>query len=203
MSPEASSGGPADHTPLATHHAMPSVAWTEAEADAATEEDAFRVLYDTHFSFVWRCLRALGVPERQLDDAAQEVFLVAHRRLRDFRGDSSLRTWLYGILRNVAANQRRTLRRRRGHALLDERTPAPGPGPETLLQERERAAFVERFAADLDAPKRDVFVLGMVEQLSMPEVAEILGIPLNTAYTRLRTVRAEFRRAVARMRDEL
>ena len=67
-----------------------------------TSETSFRGVYTEHFPFVWRCLRGLGVAEAALDDVAQEVFLIVHRRLAEFRGDASLRTWLYAIVRNVA-----------------------------------------------------------------------------------------------------
>lgn len=180
---------------------MPSTA-TKLPAPVAAE-GGFRALYDQYFTFVWRCLRALGVAETHVDDAAQEVFLVAHRRLPEFRGESSLRTWLYGIVRNVAANQRRTQRRKGGLAHLDEAAFAGAePSPEMRLAERERAEFVVRFAEGLDPKKRDVFVLALVEQLTIPEVAEILEIPVNTAYTRLRAVRAELRSAIERSRSE-
>ncbi|MDD9965158.1 MAG: sigma-70 family RNA polymerase sigma factor [Myxococcales bacterium] len=164
---------------------------------------SFRDLYDAHFSFVWRCLRGMGVPEAHVDDAVQEVFLVAHRRLADFRGDASHRTWLYGIVRHVAANHRRTLRRKGGHAELDPDTPSAAADPERRLQAQQRAAFVQRFADQLDDRRRDIFVLAVLEQLTIPEVAEILALPVNTAYTRLRSVRAEFRKAVRREVDAL
>lgn len=161
----------------------------------------FAEVYRAYFGFVWRCLRGLGVPERQLDDAAQDVFVAVHRRLDEFRGESSLRTWLYGILRNVAANQRRSERRRGGVSALDSEPVATGPRPDESAQDRQAADFVAGFVAGLDDKKRDVFVLGLIEQLTMPEVAETLGVPLNTAYTRLRSVRQEFTRALARRRE--
>ena len=68
------------------------------------------------------------------------------------------------------------------------------------MQDQQAAAFVTRFLADVSERKRDVFVLAVLEQMSVPEVAETLGIPLNTAYTRLRDVRLEFRKALARHR---
>lgn len=81
---------------------------------------------------------------------------------------------------------------------LDERAPSSAKGPLEQAEDAEAARFVERFAAKLDDKKRDVFVLAVVEELSIPEVAQMLSIPLNTAYTRLRIVRAEFRQALAR-----
>lgn len=166
----------------------------------ATEPREFAVIYGQYFGFVWRCLQGLGVARAALDDATQEVFVVVHRRLAEFRGEASMRTWLYGILRNVAANQRRS-ERRRAHVipLSEGREPeAPGKGPHERAQDREAADFVQRFLASVSEKKRDVFVLALIEQIPMPEVAATLGLPLNTAYSRLRDVRSDFQRALAR-----
>jgi RNA polymerase sigma-70 factor (ECF subfamily) len=147
---------------------------TPKASSGVPAEQEFAVIYAQHFGFVWRCLRALGVIESALDDAAQEVFLVVHRRLGDFRGDSSLRTWLYGVVRNVAGNQRRSVRRRPRPAPLEFEPESTDADPHEHAQEREAAEFVRRFADGLDDKKRDVFVLALVEQLSIPEVAETL-----------------------------
>lgn len=158
----------------------------------------FRALYAEHFAFVWRCLRSLGVATAALDDTAQEVFLTVHRRLADFRGESIPRTWIYGILRNVAANQRRSSRRRGSETALAFDLTSSAPGPLDNLQDRQAAEFTERFLSRLDEKKREVFVLSVLEEMPIPEVAAALGIPLNTAYTRLRASRLEFQRALAR-----
>lgn len=124
--------------------------------------------------------------------------MAVHRGLSGFRGDSELRTWLYGIVHNVAFKHRRTAARKgRAEPLLAEPV-GTGPSPDEQAQDAQAAAFVAQFAATLDDKKRDVFVLALVEGLPTPEVAEILGVPLNTAYTRLRSVRAELRAALQR-----
>ena len=126
------------------------------------------------------------------------MFIIVHRRSSDFRQASSFRTWLYGIVRNVAANHRRSLRRKGAPEPLDARWPSDAAGPAEQAQDGEAAAFVQRFLERVEPKKRDVFVLAVLEELSIPEVAEMLSIPLNTAYTRLRLVRAEFRKALER-----
>lgn len=158
----------------------------------------FAVVYTDNFAFVWRCLRGHGVPPRSLDDAAQEVFLVVHRGLSSYRGDSHLRTWLYGIVRNVAYKQRRTHWRKGRTEPLEVEPAALDPTPHDRAQDAQVAALVERVAASLDEKKRDVLVLALLEELPIPEVAEILGVPLNTAYTRLRAVRTALRAAFER-----
>ena len=163
-----------------------------------TNPSEFRELYREQFGFVWRCLGALGVPSAGLDDAAQEVFVVVHRRLSEFRGESLLRTWLYGIVRNVASNARRAQRRRGIQHELRDSQPGIQPDPSASFETREAASLVQRFVDELDEDQRDLFVLALVEQLTIPEVAALLGIPLNTAYSRLRALRHEFRCALAR-----
>jgi RNA polymerase sigma-70 factor (ECF subfamily) len=166
-------------------------------ADAPT----FEQVYSQHFPFVWRCLRALGVPDRAVDDAAQDVFLAAHRQLPAFRGESTMRTWLFAILRNVASNHRRTVHRREANDRpLRADLVLASPDPLERAQNAQAADFILGFLAGLDDKKRAVFVLGVLEEMSMPEVAAALAIPLNTAYTRLRRARDDFERALAARR---
>jgi RNA polymerase sigma-70 factor, ECF subfamily len=171
------------------------------ESPGAQRQSArsFDDIYAQYFPFVWRCLRGLGVPRGGLDDAAQDVFLVVHRQLAGFRGESSPQTWLYGIARHVASNHQRHARRKQAplEPLVSE--PAhPDPGPHERAADAEAAAFVEAFVAGLDDRRRDIFILAVLEEMTIPEVAAALSIPLNTAYTRLRAVRADFERALAR-----
>jgi RNA polymerase sigma-70 factor (ECF subfamily) len=160
---------------------------------------SFDDIYTRYFPFVWRCLRRLGVAPGALDDAAQDVFLVVHRQLGGFRGQSSAQTWLYGITRHVASNHVRQVRRKQAplDPLVSE--PAhPDPGPHERAADAEAAAFVEAFVAGLDDKRRDIFILAVLEEMTIPEVAAWLSIPLNTAYSRLRAVRLDFERALER-----
>lgn len=157
----------------------------------------FDTVYAELFPFVWRCLRGLGVPDGSLDDACQDVFLVVHRRLREFSGKASVRTWLYGIVRKVASNQRRTSQRKGQGAPLDDELPSVAPSPHDRAEEAEVAAFVRAFLDDLEPKRREVFLLALLEGMSIPEVATALSIPVNTAYTRVRLVRTEFEKAFA------
>lgn len=166
-------------------------------APVVRDGTGFEAIYSEHFAFVWRCLRGLGVPEAGIDDAAQDVFVIVHRRLSEFRGESTLRTWLYAIVRNVASNARRSQRRKGELAELPLDAAATSGDPHQSAQDQQAARFVRSFLEGVGEKKRELFVLAVIEQLSVPEVAEALGIPLNTAYTRLRSVRAEFQAALA------
>lgn len=175
-------------------------------APAPVEESlVFEDIYERYFDFVWCNVRRLGVPEASADDAVQEVFLVVHRRLREFEGRSSFRTWLFGIVLRVASEQRRVLRRKSPHAcaggasvdadmIADERTASPHEA--TARSQEVRLLY--KLLDQLDDDKRVVFVLAELEQMSIPEIAESLGANVNTIYARLRAARRDFEQAVAR-----
>jgi RNA polymerase sigma-70 factor (ECF subfamily) len=170
--------------------------------------DGPRALYETHFGFVWRNLRRLGVPESSAEDAAQDVFLTVHRRYSSYDARwSRVETWLYGILLRVASDHRRSRRRRRrrfdSSAELEavlERSGSHEAGPDEVVARNEARELLETVLGTLGDKKRSVFVMVDMEQLSVPEAAEALGVNVNTAYWRLRAARKEFDRALARMR---
>jgi len=167
-----------------------------APLDRAEEAGVtFDEVYDHHVAFVWRVLRSLGVPPAQLEDAAQDVFVVVHRRLGDFEGRSAITTWLFGITRKVAAKHRK-------------RAPLAGPPSELMstadpFRDAARAEAAAQVAAILDRmddDKRIVFALVELEHQSVADVARMLGINSNTASSRLRLARGEFAAAVKRER---
>lgn len=162
----------------------------------------FDVVYEELFEFVWRSARRLGVHEASVDDVTQDVFLVVHRRLSEFEGRSSVKTWLFGITLRVVSDWRRTKRRKGGLLELpaEDRLPSPGTGPDAALEREESARLLQALLEQLDDDKREVFVMVELEELSAPEVAAMLAIPLNTVYSRLRVARGEFERALGRHR---
>ena len=153
-------------------------------------------LYDAHVTMVWRSLKALGVPEAALDDAVQDVFLVVHRRAGEFDARSSLKSWLFGIAYRVAANHRRSLRRRSG-CELDPDLPDRGPDPQQQLQHAEATRFVQQFLETLNEPNRAAFTACVLEHMSVAEAAEAFGVNVNTLYSRVRSVRERFMSALA------
>jgi RNA polymerase sigma-70 factor (ECF subfamily) len=165
----------------------------------AKDEASWSELYDEHFDFVWRSLRRLGVQTSSLDDATQEVFLVAIRRQDAFEGRSALKTWLFGITWNIARNLSRS---RASHeeplpeAVMDMR----GVGQEEAAARSEAVRTLYRVLDRLDPDKRDVFVMVELEEMGAKEVAEITGAPINTVYSRLRAARAEFEAGLERLR---
>jgi RNA polymerase sigma-70 factor (ECF subfamily) len=158
----------------------------------------FELLYAQYFRGIWRTLRRLGVTAAQLDDAAQDVFVVAYRRLAEFDG-RSLRGWLYAIAVRVASDYRRGAARRQSLP-LSESLPALAPDPARASELNESVRVLHLLLGELDEAKRTVFVLGELEELSAPEIAEVLGVNLNTVYSRLRAARADFDAALKRYR---
>ena len=163
---------------------------------------AFDRVYEEHFDFVWRSARRLGVADEALDDVAQEIFLVVHRKLSEFEGRSSLRTWLYAIARRVVSDHRRSARRKRPHTPLPE-TLSSSATPHGDAVRQQAATILHAFLESLPDEQREVFVLAELEQMTAPEIAEATAAPVNTVYSRLRLARQSFERCVARHRARL
>ncbi len=158
-------------------------------------EDVFR----RHYAYVWRSLARLGVGAAQLDDATQDVFVVVHHRLAEFAGHAKLTTWLFEIVRRVALQYRRQrCRSPIGVAIpTDHRDPRPGPFEQ--MTRIEALELMQAWLDELDDGKRIVFVMAELEQLQGPEIADRLGMNLNTVYARLRGARRHLARRVRRL----
>lgn len=191
-------GSPGHPQAMATQTPTLPVPRTPAAGEIAAPAPGFQAVYAEHVDAVWRSLRSLGVPDAGVEDAVQDIFLVVHRRLPEFAGRSALRTWLFGIVLHVARNHRRRERRKGGGAPLDVDVADLGPGPHEEAVAAEAVELLARLLEELDEAKREVFVLGELEQMTAPEIAEALGIPVNTVYSRLRAARLGFAAAVAR-----
>ena len=158
----------------------------------------FQPVYEEHFAFVWRSLRLLGVADDALEDAAQDVFAVVSRQLAEFAGRSTLRTWIFSIVQRTAANYRRR-HRRKLKPLVPLRDGVIGsePTPHAHAEALDAAQRIERYAEGLDPERRALFVLVLLEEVPAPEAARALGLPLNTIYSRVRSLRAGLTRALA------
>lgn len=160
----------------------------------------FATIYEQHFDFVWRSARRLGVADRALDDAVQDVFIVVHRRLGEFEGRSSLKSWIFGIARRVAHDhRRRSSRKDRGEALPETIADGDTLSPLESVQKAQAVRLLHELLDSLDDDKREVFILAELEQMSVPEIAEAIGVNLNTVYSRLRAARQGFEQAIRRL----
>jgi RNA polymerase sigma-70 factor (ECF subfamily) len=157
----------------------------------------FDEVYTAHVAFVWRVLRTLGVAPEQLEDAAQDVFVIVHRRLAGFEGRAAITTWLFAITRRIASRYRRKHQPR--PAPPSEWTAAADPFADA--SKGEAATIIAAAMERLDDDKRLVFALVELEQLAVAEVARMLDINVNTAYSRLRLARAELTDHVRRTQE--
>jgi RNA polymerase sigma-70 factor (ECF subfamily) len=158
----------------------------------------FADVYREYFAYVWRVLSRWGVRAPEIEDAVQEVFLVVHRRLADFDPSRPIRPWLSGIAHRVAlAESRRTQRRNEDLGEVPEEATDLNPEQAVLVREQFRRV---RTALDrLHMEQRVVLVLADMEGMSGPEVAEALGVTLNTVYSRLRRGRQRIRTELRRL----
>lgn len=157
---------------------------------------SFEALYDAHVDDVWRAVRRLGLDGATVDDVVQETFVTAWRSLDSFAGRSQLKTWLIGIAFNHA---RHALRARRPVEALDEALATSRQGPDedaTRQQRRDQLLVMLRALPD---EQREVFVMMDLEGFTAPQVAQLMAVPVNTVYSRLRLARAAVDDAVSRL----
>jgi RNA polymerase sigma-70 factor (ECF subfamily) len=156
------------------------------------------LLYRKHFAFVWRNARRLGCTEDWLDDAVHEVFLVATRRLGEFQGRSSVRTWLFAITFRVVGRMQRDRARQRRHTqrYASEQTERISDA----ARESESAQYLRQLLLKLSEPQRVVLILAELEGFTSAEIAETLGMPAGTVDSRLRAARIQLTRTLERDR---
>jgi RNA polymerase sigma-70 factor, ECF subfamily len=162
----------------------------------------FHAIYKEFFQFVWSSARHLGASADAIDDVVQDVFIIIHSRLATLQNPGALRSWIYGIVRRTVSDYRRSRRTRdaAGARLGAElRSTRPSlPSPLEMAERSSEVEMLESILAELDEPKREIFVMVEVLEMTVPEVVQALEIPLNTAYSRLRLARELFEEALAR-----
>jgi RNA polymerase sigma-70 factor (ECF subfamily) len=178
----------------------------DREDESVGDVRSFSSLYDAHVDFVWRSARRLGVDDEAADDVVQQVFVVVHRRLSEFEGRASVKSWLFAILLRVVQDHRRSLRRksphRSGEAVDPDDLPAAtvASDPYEALSRAEASRLINQLLECLDKDRRAVFVMAELEQMTPAEIAEALEVDVRVVYARLRAARADFEEAAARLR---
>jgi len=168
-----------------------------ARALAPADARLLGQLYDAHADAIFRALARWGVRDASLDDALQETFLIASRKLPEFEGRSTHLTWLFGIALRVARGVRRT----RAHESMGAADPASTESPDEQGEAPPPVAAPDPALPTIDAEQREVFVLAELEELTVPEIAEITGAKLNTVYSRLRLARQAVNAALTKHRE--
>lgn len=189
-----------------------TIVWS-AHADASknpprveipSEPVTFQQVYDTHIDYVWRTVCRLGIRGAAVQDVTQDVFLIVHRKLAEFEGRASVKTWLFRVVRRVVSDHRRTRRRKDGRtdgAVNVEQIPAAAEsGPDVSAARAEAVRLLYQILDTLDEEKREVFILAELDQWPAPQIAQALEINVNTVYSRLRLAREGFNLALARHR---
>lgn len=170
-------------------------------SEASPNHGRLRAAFDQHFDYVWRLLRRLGVHEASVDDAAQQVFLTLSGKLAQVTHGKE-RAFLTGTAFRVASNQRRG--ERRSHERADEEPIAraidPAPSPEELVDASRQRVWLDRTLDRLPLELRAVLVLFELEDLTAPEIATLLDLPVGTVASRLRRARQVFLEAAEELR---
>jgi len=169
---------------------------------ALTRDDVrIREMVDAHFDVVWRTLWRCGVPRAGVDDAAQQVFLVAMRKL-DLIDRMTERAYLLGIAVRVAADARRSHRRLREVPHDDDDGAIGSDGaasPEDLVDQKRARQLLDTVLASMPEDLRDALVLFEIEGVPIAQIAEVLDIPIGTVGSRIRRARDLFQSKVDRL----
>jgi RNA polymerase sigma-70 factor (ECF subfamily) len=175
----------------------------QPDASPAGRTVCLRELFQLHASYVWHSFRRLGVQSRDLDDLTHDLFLEVQRHLGDYDPSRRIRPWLFGFaLRLASAYRRRASRRYEVQAHSWDETADSSALPDEQLAARQDRRLVVQALDAVDMDRRAVFVLYDIDGEPMKEIARSLGIPVNTAYSRLRLARSEFGLAVKRLRAQ-
>jgi RNA polymerase sigma-70 factor (ECF subfamily) len=167
--------------------------------NAASGVPPFQAIYKQYLDFVWSSARHLGAGPDVIDDVVQDVFIVIHAKLATLQRPEALRSWIYGIVRRTVSDYRRSRRTRdAAGARLGAEPKSSHPSPLDMAERNDDLELLESVLAELDEPKREVFLMVEILEMTVPEVVQGLDIPLNTAYSRLRLARQDFEEALAR-----
>lgn len=159
----------------------------------------FESIYLGQIDYLWVTLRRLGVGEADLADVAHDVFITVHRRIGSYDATRPVRPWLFAIALRVAANHRRSVRRRREVAVEHEAVDVRTSADERLAQQRNQHLVFDALDR-LSEGQRTVFVLHELEGKPAPVIASELDVPVNTVYSRLRLAHKRFSRVVEMLR---
>lgn len=175
---------------------------TETGRSSQSRSDApdTRRVFEEEFAWVLRTLQRFGVRPRDLEDVTHDVFVVFHARRAEYDPSRPLRPWLMGIAFRVASDYRRRAGHRNELLQEPEDSADSDRSPEQATEQARARQLLLRAFEQVEAERLSVLLLHDIDEIAMPQIAEALGIPLNTAYSRLRLARRDLAQAVARMK---
>ncbi|HMA96926.1 MAG TPA: sigma-70 family RNA polymerase sigma factor [Polyangiaceae bacterium] len=180
--------------------AVPSVTSDAGDGSASARIHRLKRLIRDHHDLVWRTLRRLGVPDRDVEDGVQRTFLIVGNKI-DQIGVDQERSFVFGVAMRVASDVRRTQRRRPEELVAEHADETDQrPSPEALLDQEEMLSLLGVLLRKLPEEQRAVLLLHDLEQMSLSEIATMLDIPAGTAASRLRRGRLAFERLVSEWR---
>jgi RNA polymerase sigma-70 factor, ECF subfamily len=173
--------------------------------DDAAYDELVRVYHASIFHVAYRMLGDSG----DASDVVQEIFLKVFRNINGFKGESSLKTWIFRIAFSEILNRLRWWKRRHRHATvsLDEDQNGNGygyqlsdstPGPEQILQSKEQEQAIQQALKKLSSDHRSIIILRDIEGFSYGEIAEVLGVSIGTVKSRLARARADLKKSLMR-----
>ncbi|MGI5863523.1 MAG: RNA polymerase sigma factor [Myxococcales bacterium] len=161
----------------------------------------FTAMYQREYPYVGKVLIRLGVRAADREDVAHDVFVAAFRGWSRFNSSRPVRPWLFGIAFRIIRDRNFKFQNRFEQPTADVEA-VDGRNAEEIASHREALQQVESALASLELERRAVLVMHDIDETPMPQIAESLGLPLNTAYSRLRLARRDFNEAVARLQKE-
>ena len=170
------------------------------EAPKSAEDECIAA-FSRELDYIFRTLRRLGVPQRDVEDLAHEVFLVLHKSWNNYDPSRPLRAYLFGIAFRVASSNRRRTWRETAFGVIE--APDLAPVPDKALEAKRARALVLAALACVPLPRRAVLAMHDLDEIPVREIARELSIPLFTVYSRLRKARREFEKAVIRLQPEI
>jgi RNA polymerase sigma-70 factor (ECF subfamily) len=179
----------------------PPVAISEPRVGPTTQvapPDRFRSIVDKQYDFLWRTVRYLGVPEGSAEDAIQQALCIVARRLADIAPGTEM-SFLFSTAMRVASEWRRSGRRHPAISVEDvDKFVGPGPTPEQLVDTRRAQEVLCEIVQAMPVELRIVFILCEIEELTVAEAADCVGVPPGTVASRLRRAREKFKVLVRR-----
>lgn len=183
----------------ATAHPCSATGLDEMPAVRAQVVDAKRLkaaMHD-HLRMVWRLLRRCGLEPRDADEAAQDVFLVLSRKMQNVVPEAQ-KSFLVQTTLRVASDRRRAIRRF-PEVQLDSEAHSPSTTVDEAVALRHARTLLDEALAALSDEQRAVFIVVEMEQMTLPEAAEMLAVPVGTVASRLRSARQNFDGAIRRI----